>query len=176
MLTLVTSTVIPSSPLGPEYALRTVTADDIPALARLYFVAYDTGDAATSIEEARDDMEASLAGDYGALWPAASPVIVTGSRIVAAALTVHRAPWPDAPTGAFIIELFTDRTHRRRGLATALLAHVTGTALVAGHATVGLRVSEDNAAARSLYGSLGFRPPVSGGAGLAARGTGSIDR
>lgn len=159
MLTLVNATAIAPAPLPPEYALRAVTRDDVPALARLYFVAYDTGDAAASLEEARDDIEAGFAGDYGPLWPAASPVIVSGSRIVAAALTVHEAPWADTPPGPFIIEVFTDRTHRRRGLATALIAHATGTALASGHARIGLRVSEDNADAQRLYAALGFRPP-----------------
>ena len=158
MLTLVTSAAIPPPPLPPEYAMRAVTTDDIPALARLYFVAYDTGDAAASIEEARDDIAASFAGDYGPFWPAASAAIVSGSRIVAVALVVHQAPWPDTPPGPFIIEVFTDRTHRHRGLATALIAHATATALVAGHPGIGLRVSEDNVGARRLYAALGFRP------------------
>ncbi len=160
MLTLLASCVPADVAIGSEYSIRAVEAGDAEALSRLYFTAYAAGDAAASIEEARDDIAATFAGGYGPLWPEASPVVVTGSRIVAAALVVHHAPWPDAPAGPFVIEVLTDRTHRRRGLARAVLSRAMRVALNGGGGTdtIGLRVGEDNTGARWLYAALGFRP------------------
>ncbi len=146
----------PSPPVG--YALRVCQSSDLEALGRLYLAAYDPGVACASLAEAVADIGAAFAGDYGALGPAASPLIHHRGAPVAAMLTVRRAPWPDTPDCPFVIELFTDRAHRRRGLARALLAHCRAATHAAGEPALALRVAADNAPARALYASLGFRP------------------
>jgi ribosomal protein S18 acetylase RimI-like enzyme len=138
----------------------------MPALGRLYFEAYEPGEACASLAEAEADIRAAFAGEYGELWPAASLVAisggsvsggsvsggsVSGGSVVAAIQVVRRAPWPDTPDCSFAIELFTDRAYRRRGLGRAL---VLGAMAVTGQ--LALRVSPDNTAALALYRSLGF--------------------
>ncbi len=138
----------------PTRASRWSDRDD---LGRLYFEAYGPGVACATLPEAVDDIEAAFGGHYGAFWFEASPVIEHDSAIVAAIQTVHRAPWRDTPDGPFIIELFTNRSYRRRGLARHLLLHCMATLHRAGAMTVALRVEDDNAPARNLYESLGFK-------------------
>ncbi len=131
---------------------------DAVGVGRLYFDAYEAGEACATLEEALADVEASFAGEYGELWPPATLLIEQGGDVVAAVMTVRRAPWDDTPPCPFIIELFTDRSHRRRGLGRGLVGAVSTAAAVAGESCVGLRVMSHNHAAVSLYASLGFEP------------------
>ncbi|MEO6821170.1 MAG: GNAT family N-acetyltransferase, partial [Candidatus Nanopelagicales bacterium] len=58
------------------------------------------------------------------------------------------APWDDVSDGPFVIDLFTDPAHRRRGLATWLLSEaIRRLPAVAPDGVVGLRVKANNAAA-----------------------------
>ena len=138
------------------YAVRQLDDRDIGELGALYYDSYDPGEADDTVESATEDIEASLAGRYGDLWPEASLVIEKDGRIVSAIMTVRRAPWEDAGDCPFIIELFTDREHRRQGLARLLVRQAMSVAAAAGHDRLQLRVAEDNAAAAALYRSLGF--------------------
>lgn len=133
--------------------VRTARPDDADELARLYFAAYPEGAAAASIEEARADIDASFAGDYGPLLADASLVAIEGDRLIGAVLTVERAPWDDVPSCAFVIELFVDAAVRRRGIGGHLLGH----AMAAVGGPIALRVAADNEEARALYAGLGFR-------------------
>ena len=160
MLVLTALNVPPAPELPAGYRLRPVTPDDIPELGQLYFDAYEHGEGASTLTEARDDIVASFAGDYGPLWLGASPVVIIDGRIVAAALVVQRAGWPGAPAGPFVIEVFTDREHRRRGLARAVLSAAMRVAFAGGAARIGLQVDAANAGARRLYRSLGFQEAV----------------
>jgi ribosomal protein S18 acetylase RimI-like enzyme len=152
------------SSMPPDgYALRPCRAEDVRALGRLYFEAYDPGEACASLVEAETDIRATYEGEYGELWPAASLVAlvsadpvgadVVGADVVGAVQVVRRAPWPDTPDCPFVIELFTDRAHRRRGLARAL---VRGAMAVVGPGNLALRVRADNEPALALYRDLGF--------------------
>jgi N-alpha-acetyltransferase 10/11 len=143
-------------PIG--YRIRPCQRADITALASLYFEAYEPGVACATVDDALDDTRASFAGEYGELWPDASPIVVHHDEPVGAALMVHRAPWPDTPSCPFVIELFTARAYRRMGLARAMVAYCLASAAAAGCPGVALRVDDDNHAARALYASLGFRP------------------
>ncbi len=73
--------------------------------------------------------------------------------ILGAALVVERGPWADAPDCPFLIELFTLHTHRRQGIAHALL-----TACLTPTTPLALRVQDNNTAAITLYERLGFHP------------------
>lgn len=101
------------------------------------------------------DIRASFAGEYEDLQLGTSPVVRDG-EIVAAIMIVHRASWNDVPKCSFIIELFTDRTQRRRRLGRALLA-ACFTAVRNGEGTsVTLQVDAGNRPARFLYDSMAF--------------------
>lgn len=105
-------------PVPPGYAQRPGTEDDIPRLGDLYFTSYDDGLAGATAGEATGDIAAAFDGAYGELWPEASLVTTTkAGQLVGAIQVVRLAPWPDAPRCPFIIELFTHRLHRRRGIA-----------------------------------------------------------
>lgn len=160
-LTLTTDLTAPSLPppaLPAGYTLRAMTADDIPALGALCFAAYDPGVACEILEEAVADIRASFAGEYGELWLEASPVVVRSDEIVTSLTAVHRTPWDDVPKCSFIIELLTDRAHRRRELARMLLLTTMSTLREAGEERIALRVDAHNADARRLYAAAGFTP------------------
>lgn len=157
LLTLVRPAGAPPPPTVPVgYALRPCSPADVEPLGDLYFDSYDPGEASATRDEAVADIRAAFAGDYGELWPEASLVATAsdGGAPVAAIQVVRRAPWPDTPDCPFVVELFTDRAHRRRGLARAL---ITGALGVVGRTGLALRVSAGNHAALALYRGLGFR-------------------
>lgn len=122
----------------------------------LYWSAYDPGVAWGTRAESIADMQASFDGEYGRLWPEASFVAVQAARPVGLLLVVESAPWPDVLPGPFVIELFTARTVRRRGVAAELLRRGMEAVGLHGQTSVGLRVVPDNHAARSLYDRFGF--------------------
>jgi N-alpha-acetyltransferase 10/11 len=139
-----------ASPLPADVVLRTPTRADTTDLGRLYFESYEPGIAAATEVEAIEDIAATFDGAYGTLSANWSWLAVSGEQLVGALLVVDRAPWPDTPDCPFIIELFTEPTHRRQGLARAVLATAT--------TQVALRVSDDNVPALRLYESVGFQP------------------
>lgn len=155
MVTLIAKT----TPLERELKIssRTVQPTDLARLGELYFTAYDAGIAGDSIEVALADMQASMEGKYGQFLPDASHVALdeTG-KIVAAVLVVERAVGDDTPDSPFIIELITDRQHRRRGLAEDLVLATLDTLFNDGQKDVALRVESTNSAALALYLSLDF--------------------
>ncbi len=141
-----------------DYVVRGCNTTDAYQMAALYFEAYDPGQACDSLNEAVADIKATFAGEYGHLLTAASLVAVSpGGEMCATALVVERAPWEDTPRCPFVIELFTGRDHRRRGLATTLLARSSCVLAAGGHEAMALRVVEENTAAVGLYRQLGFR-------------------
>ena len=149
---------VPSAVAPGGYRLRPCRADDIEQLGRLYFDCYDPGQACSDLPEAVADIRAAFAGDYGPLWPAASPVATAlDGQVVAAILVVDNAPWPDTPDCPFAIELFTARAHRRQGLARSLVLGALTVIADTGPPHLALRVSPDNHAALTLYHVLGFR-------------------
>ena len=155
MVTLIAKT----TPLERELKIpfRTLQEADLPRLGELYFTAYDAGVAGESLEAARTDIQASMAGKYGNFLPEASHVALDeAGRIVAAVVGVERALGNDTPDAPFIIELITDREHRRRGLAEDLVLATLDTLFNEGQKDVALRVESTNSAALALYLSLDF--------------------
>lgn len=153
--------IAPAGPSPPDvpagYELRPATAADSRALGRLYFAAYDPGIACATEEEAVADVAATFASDYGPVWPPGTLAAWHGGDLAAAVMTTYPAPWDDTPRCPFVVELFTDRAHRRRGLASALLVSVLHAARQAEPPGVALRVDSGNEAAVALYRSLAFR-------------------
>lgn len=148
---------LPDLAVPAGYRLRTATRADADAVGRLYFEAYDPGIACDSVEEAVADTVASFDGDYGPLLDTASLVAETDDGEPAGAiLTVHRAPWDDVPDCPFVIELFTARAHRRRGVGRSLVVAALHAITASGEPAVALRVDAANRPATALYGELGF--------------------
>lgn len=144
-------------PLPDGYRSRPSDISDLEPLARLYFDAYDPGIASDNYEEALADVRASFEGHYGEYLHEASPIVEHEGEIVAGIMVVRRAPWEDTPDCPFIIELFTDRAHRRRGLGRHLLVESLRALLDQAETAAALRVSRDNHSALRLYRSEGFR-------------------
>jgi GNAT superfamily N-acetyltransferase len=142
--------------LPDGYVVRAAVVQDVEAIGRLYFEATEAR--VGSQAEAVADIQRGFDGAYGDYWCEASLVVVRGTEPVACLLTVRRAPWAGTPDCPWINELFTAKSHRRRGLARALLATCMRVVAEAGHGQLALRVNEDNAPARALYGQLGFVP------------------
>lgn len=161
MLTLQTGPigdVAPPAPLPAPWVVRSVTSADVEPLGQLYFDSYPPGLACSSVDGAVADIEMTLDGEYGQLWPRASLVVTRESRLVAAVLTVRRPPWPDTPNCPFVVELFTAPQFRRRGLARHLVRNVLAAAGRSVKPSVALRVADENDTALRLYRSLGFEP------------------
>lgn len=149
---------VPAPPVPAGCLLRPSRPTDLESLGALYFHSYEPGQACASLAEATADIRAAFAGEYGELWPQASLVAVTADRqIIAAIQIVKRAPWPDTPDCPFIIELFSARAHRRRGVARSLVLGALTVLANAGRPQLALRVSADNHPALHLYRSLGFQ-------------------
>ncbi|MBQ1443638.1 MAG: GNAT family N-acetyltransferase [Renibacterium sp.] len=149
-----------TSPLrfDPDISTRSLSAEDIPALGELQFNAYDQGLGEQSVAAATEEMREAFAGKYGNLLTEISQVAVdeTG-KIIAGVLVVEHAPEAEGPTAPLLIELFTDRDHRRQGLAERLVV-ISGDLLFnAGYQEVAVSVDDSNAAALALYLSLDFR-------------------
>ncbi|WP_460652483.1 GNAT family N-acetyltransferase [Kribbella endophytica] len=107
---------------------------------------------------AQPDAVAGLAAQPAAVADlAAQPAAVVRPAVqhavVGAALVVERGPWADAPDCPFLIELFTLPTHRRQGIAQALL-----TACLTLSTPLALRVQDNNTPAITLYKRFNFKP------------------
>jgi N-alpha-acetyltransferase 10/11 len=143
--------------IPPPYPIRGCTDGDADALGRLYCEAHAPGAGCGSADEAIDDMRATFAGEYGELWQPASLVAERDGEPVAAVLTVRQAPWPGAPDCPFVVELFTARPYRRRGLGRTLVRRCLAAAGATGRPRLALRVAETNSGALRLYESLRFQ-------------------
>lgn len=136
---------------------RPVARQDADGLARLFFTAYDDG-SVTSQAHALEILHHMFDGEYGAVLPKASPVVVDDAgRIIAAALVLESRVGDDLPDSPYIFELFTESSRRREGIAEQLLRVAITELKEEGFEHVALRISEDNAAALALYLTLDFR-------------------
>jgi ribosomal protein S18 acetylase RimI-like enzyme len=141
--------------LAAGYDVRETTERDKLALADLYFAAYSR-EIVNDPAAARDEIERTFQGEYGALDLQASPIATYTGAIAATVMTVTEAPWPDTPPGPFIIEVLVHPDHRRHGLAEHLMEVAAQQLAAVGKRTVALRVMSDNEKALSLYRRLGF--------------------
>jgi N-acetylglutamate synthase len=96
------------------------------------------GPTRVSLEEAGPRLAATVAG------PAAGPVARGRAAVDGDWVGLH--------------DLWTDPAYRRRGLSSAVVAHLLDAAAAAGAMTAYLQVRLDNPAALALYEGLGFAP------------------
>jgi ribosomal protein S18 acetylase RimI-like enzyme len=152
------TTAPPATALRPAgYSVRRAEPSDIDQLAALYLASYPPSAGVATLQQARTEMAASFAGDYGPLWLDLSLVACDAQdRLVSTIQVVRRAPWDDTPPGPFVIELFTSPEHRWRGLGRHLLVEALHGAATSAETVIGLRVDSENIAAVTLYRDLGF--------------------
>jgi GNAT superfamily N-acetyltransferase len=154
--------------MSEEIRVRLATAEDIPVLARHRAEMFrDMGQlpeqqyrsllAATEL-----DLAAMLAaGEYVSY--VASPADRPGEIVAGAGIQIRRLlprPLPGATSirlgpEAIVVNVFTEREWRRRGIAERLMRHVIEWARSHGIARLVLHASPDG---RPLYERLGFEP------------------
>jgi ribosomal protein S18 acetylase RimI-like enzyme len=145
-----------SVPIG--YEAIPVHSLDATELGRAYFASVGVGEGWSDLPGAIEDVRAAFNGDYGPLLAESSLALIRAGDIAAAVLTVGGAPWEDVPPGAFVIDLFTDPAHRRRGLARWLLQRAIGSLPSSfDGGPISLRVETENQPAIALYTAEGFR-------------------
>lgn len=133
--------------------VRPILERDLDAVGRLYAASYPSGEVGDEAE-AIADVRASWDGAYGAWLQECCLLAEQDGAPVAAILVVDAPPWDDVSEMVFIIDLFTDPTHRGHGLGGRLVRSALASTEVG--RIVGLRVESDNEAAVHLYRKLGF--------------------
>ncbi len=149
---------LPEFPVPAGVTLRLQTEADAVALGELYGNAYPIGLSSVDVDDAVEEMEAVLEGEYGDPVPGACIVAVgRGERLIGCIQVVTDAPWEGTPDGPFVIELFVHRAFRGRGLARCLLSAASSACLEQGHETFSLAsLPGSSPDAYSLYTELGF--------------------
>ncbi len=147
-------TVVPDpSPLPEGIETRVVTRDDAEALALLMDDAYrGTIDAepGQDLDDARREIAATFAGDYGSPMVEASVVAVEHDELVSASIVTRFEGSP------FVAFTMTRASHKGRGLSRAVMTRTVGMLADAGESHVALVVTAGNEPAQRLYSSLGF--------------------
>ncbi len=147
-------TVVPDpSPLPEGIETRVVTRDDAEALALLMDDAYrGTIDAepGQDLDDARREIAATFAGDYGTPMLEASVVAVEHDELVSASIVTRFEGSP------FVAFTMTRASHKGRGLSRAVMTRTVGMLADAGESHVALVVTAGNEPAQRLYSSLGF--------------------
>lgn len=154
------------------FSLRLAEPGDLGELGRLYWESYGGSRSTMTLDEGIDDIRRTFGGDYGMLLPTASLAAWHGDELVGAVFTVLDAPWDDAPSGPFVVELYVARSVRRRGVGRALTSAAMTAASSLGHRRISLRVEDTNAPARAHYTGAGF---AADGAAASATATATGD-
>lgn len=101
--------------------------------------------------EYREQLARHLAG--AAVGTAAVVVAEWDGRVVGRAFV---EPWGSPPV-AWLGGLMVDEEHRRRGVATAIMAYAEERAAELGYGEMRLSVAKDNAGAQALYDGLDYQ-------------------
>jgi GNAT superfamily N-acetyltransferase len=109
-----------------------------------------------------EDLRSMIAGRIlGPLVPEASWQVNDAAGPCGAILVVDRPPSLSGARRAWVVDVFVHPRHQGRGLGGALLRRGAAGAAAAGHALLGLAVSDGNPA-RAAYERIGFRHRMSG--------------
>lgn len=137
--------------------IRPTTQADCVQLAVAYRDSYPPEIGAANLAEARREMEATFAGEFGTLRPDLSSVAEINGEIVGAILVTDKSIWDKHLPGPFIIDLFVSPTVRHQGVGTLLVQTAIAACREQGENTLSLRVgSGTSPAAFAIYDSLGF--------------------
>ncbi|HVO25999.1 MAG TPA: GNAT family N-acetyltransferase [Candidatus Margulisiibacteriota bacterium] len=144
-----------------DYVLRDATLADVTTIARHRVSMFrDIGmlheHDATALETgSRAHLTTALAdGTYRGWVIEYQGAVVAGTGVILRPLL----PRPESPRGgedAEVLNVYTERAHRRRGLARRLVQHVLSWARARGLRQISLHASD---AGRPLYEQLGFVP------------------
>lgn len=143
----------PAGRLRDDYRFVDFADCPLTAAAELMVAAYrgttdwEDGDDA---DVAQHELQNVLSGHYGEFLPGASRAGLSSTGALVS--TIVCALEDQTP---LILFLYTDPAHKRRGLASALIAQCAAALHQSGYEQVALYVSEDNPA-RGLYQQLGF--------------------
>ena len=142
-----------------RYRIRPATADDVHVIARHRAAMFrDMGTlpavdveplAAASLRHLRD---ALASGDYLGWLVETDGVVVAGAGVLMRTL-LPRPGYLEGGIDAYVLNVYTEPGHRRRGLAQALMEAVLAHCRAAGVARVTLHASDEG---RPLYSALGF--------------------
>lgn len=137
--------------------LRAIRTSDRDALATAYLAAYPPGVAAASLDDAQQEMDDTLAGEFGKPRLDLTRVATLQDRPVGAILVVDKSIWDRQLDGPFIIDLFVHPDIRGVGVGRALLDEAVHACAAAGDGTLSLRLGEGTSpAAHALYARAGF--------------------
>ncbi|HEY7349366.1 MAG TPA: alpha/beta fold hydrolase [Ktedonobacterales bacterium] len=139
--------------LEGKWTCRHLTADDIPALARLMLDAYrgTIDDEGESLDDALEVVQGTFAGTSGALLEACSFVIEEWGEPLACTLVTW---WDEQPLLAYVM---THPTAKNRGMGRFLIEKSVNALLAQGYRKVSLFVTRGNLPAQHLYERLGFQ-------------------
>jgi|SRR5215470_4233888 len=142
-----------------EYALRPATVGDVHAVARHRVAMFrDMGVLAEAEAPALEASSAEFlaraipAGDYYGWVAERDGLVIAGAGIVLRPL-LPRPGHLDGGVEAYVLNVYTEGAHRRRGIARALMQTVLGWCRAEHIARVTLHASDEG---RPLYLALGF--------------------
>jgi ribosomal protein S18 acetylase RimI-like enzyme len=145
------------TPLPEGLRFRPVRERTIEELGRLDWEAFRAGpDAAFVSDTAEGDaqlLRGILDGQLGRFLDEASALLEREEQVVGFVLTVE-----ESPQVGVVVDLAVDPNVRRHGAGRALLTRALRALVALGYTRARLWVTEANAAARTLYASLGFEP------------------
>ncbi len=141
-------------PLAGSWLFRTITESDPEGLGRLMLDAYrGTVDYhGETIEDALEEVDAVLRGDYGPFLKDCSFVIEDEDKLLSASMVVFSDDL-EQPLLAFSM---THPEHKRKGMAKFLLKATINWLLDANYKELHLVVTDGNVEAVKLYEKLGF--------------------
>lgn len=144
-----------------QYRIRPGTADDLEIIMhqrRSMFLDMgrkDDSDLAESIRTSREFFSARLAnGSYRAWLVETKPgSIVAGAGVII--FDYHSSPLDPSPRRPMVVNVYTERNHRRQGIARKLMELIIAWCREKGFNSVLLHASDEG---KPLYDSLGFKP------------------
>jgi GNAT superfamily N-acetyltransferase len=143
-----------------EHCLRTATAADLPTIMRHRRHMFT--DMGFRDEASLDAMEATSApfiktglesGSYRGWLVETADGVVAGGGVVM--LNYPSSPRDPSPRRAYILNMYTEPTYRRQGLAKLIVEAMICWCREQGFGWVSLHASDDG---RHLYETLGFKP------------------
>ncbi len=150
----------PASPGVSPFRIREASAEELPLVLRHRRGMFR--DMGYRDEQKLDAMEAASApfflaglrdGTYHGFFATdGDGRVVAGGGVVLIEYQPH--PSDPRPRRAFVVNMYTEPEHRRRGLARRLMEAMVDWCRREGYATLSLHASD---AGRALYESLGFR-------------------